>query len=353
MAAEQLIGEAADHSDKDLGSRQLLDHAPAGPLPPLQEDQEIGHLLPVRPLVELPDDVSADLARGGQDPKEIPTRRWSERVSEASRILPKHRGASVSVAWRPGVLPDQPLDRLEVESEARAVALCGARVLANALRRLPRGRGLDDLGHDPTVFTDLPVPDEPEFHVRRHRTVEEEARGHRSGVLRVSLDGPSAQARDQIDRTGERRGRHALTPVTLADVAARDPPIGRGRLTFLVGGAVLDPGHLVGRPELAPAHALFPVEHERRMGRSCPNPIELSLAIQGCVSVVVGMEAHAPAAAKDAVVSLDQRGEHCPRRRIESPDGVVRYHHETQSTVTPRVQNVVVREGLGLSLERA
>jgi hypothetical protein len=90
-----------------------------------------GHLLPVTPLVELPDDVGADLARGGQDPKEIPTSRWSERVSEASRILPKHRGASVSAAWPPGELPDQPLDRLEVESEGQAVTLCGRRVFAN------------------------------------------------------------------------------------------------------------------------------------------------------------------------------------------------------------------------------
>jgi hypothetical protein len=98
LAADQLIGEAADHTNKirALGARQLLDHALAGPLPLLQEDQEIGHLLTVRPLVELPDDVASDLARGGQDPKEIPPRRWSERVSEASRILPKHRGASVS-----------------------------------------------------------------------------------------------------------------------------------------------------------------------------------------------------------------------------------------------------------------
>ena len=101
-----------------LGARQLFDHALAGPLPLLQEDQEIGHLLPVRRLVELPDDVGADLAGGGQDPKEIPPRRWSERVSEASRILP-NRGASVSAAWRPGELPDQLLDRLEVESEGR------------------------------------------------------------------------------------------------------------------------------------------------------------------------------------------------------------------------------------------
>ena len=38
--------------------------------------------------------------------KEISTRRWSERVSEASSILPKHRGASVSAAKPPGELPD-------------------------------------------------------------------------------------------------------------------------------------------------------------------------------------------------------------------------------------------------------
>jgi hypothetical protein len=111
-------GVAGRLSDKIsfLGARQLLDHALAGPLPLLQEDQEIGHLLPVRPLVELPDDVGSDIAGGGQDPKEIPTRRWSERVGEASRILPKHRGASVSAAWRPGELPDRVFDRLEKEA---------------------------------------------------------------------------------------------------------------------------------------------------------------------------------------------------------------------------------------------
>ena len=54
---------------------------------------------PPRPLVELPDDVGADFAGGGQDPKEIPPRRWSERVGDASRILPRHRGASVSAAF--------------------------------------------------------------------------------------------------------------------------------------------------------------------------------------------------------------------------------------------------------------
>ena len=87
-------GVASPLSDKIscLGARQLVDHALAGPLPLLQEDQEIGHLLPVRPLVVLPDKVGADLAGGGQNPKETPPRRLSERVSEASR------GASLSAA---------------------------------------------------------------------------------------------------------------------------------------------------------------------------------------------------------------------------------------------------------------
>ena len=87
-----------DRTDKisRLGAREILDHALAGPLPLLQEDQEIGHLLSVRPPVELPDDVGAYPAGRGQDPKEIPTRLCSKRVGDASRILPKHRGASVS-----------------------------------------------------------------------------------------------------------------------------------------------------------------------------------------------------------------------------------------------------------------
>jgi hypothetical protein len=68
--------------------------------------------------------TSARTSLGGdQDPMEIPTRRWSERVSEASRILPEHRGASVSAAWPPASCRTS-LDRPEVESEGRAVTLC-------------------------------------------------------------------------------------------------------------------------------------------------------------------------------------------------------------------------------------
>ena len=68
--------------------------------------------------MELSDDVGADIAGGGQDPKEIPPRRWSERLSEASCILPKHPAAIVSVSC-PRSCGTRLLDRLEVESEER------------------------------------------------------------------------------------------------------------------------------------------------------------------------------------------------------------------------------------------
>jgi hypothetical protein len=73
--------------DLVLGAKQLLDHAWAGPFPLLQEDEEISHLLALSLSWSCRMASGAEIARGGQDPKEIPTRRWSERVSEASRIL--------------------------------------------------------------------------------------------------------------------------------------------------------------------------------------------------------------------------------------------------------------------------
>src|SRR5215475_172476 len=49
-------------------------------------------------------------------------------------------------------------------------------------------------------------------------------------------------------------------------------------------------------------------------------------------SGVIVMEAHAPAAAKDAVVALHQRGERGPRRLIESLHGVCGFGHGSSLT---------------------
>ena len=74
------------------------------------------------------------------------------------------------------------------------------------------------------MLADLAVTNEPELLIGRQGTVEEESGGHRVGALGVSLDGPAAQTRDEIERTGERRRGNALTPVPLTDVTARASP---------------------------------------------------------------------------------------------------------------------------------
>src|SRR5215472_6566596 len=193
---------------------------------------------------------------------------------------------------------------------------------------------LDDSGHDPAVLADLAVTDEPELLIGRQGAVEQEAGGHRVGALRVALDGPPAQTRDEIERTGERRRGHALTPVPLADVATRDPPVRRGRPTLVVCGAALDPRHLLGGAELAPAHAVVPLVHEGRMRPAISHPALLGRTVVAWVrSGIVVMEAHAPAATEDAVAALHQRSERRPRRLIESPHGVRRSGHEVQPNV--------------------
>src|SRR5919204_6092278 len=92
---------------------------------------------------------------------------------------------------------------------------------ADAFMRTLRPR-LDDPGHDPAVLAEHAVTGEPELLIGGQSAVVEEAGGHRVGGLWVSLDSSPAQSGDEIEGTCERRGGHALAPVTLADVAARD-----------------------------------------------------------------------------------------------------------------------------------
>jgi hypothetical protein len=64
-----------------------------GPLPLLQEDQEIGHRLHVRPLVELPDDVGADLAAGTSGPEGDPDAPLGPSASARRAASSKNTGA--------------------------------------------------------------------------------------------------------------------------------------------------------------------------------------------------------------------------------------------------------------------
>src|SRR5262249_4610838 len=157
-----------------------------------------------------------------------------------------------------------------------------------------------------------------ELLVRRERAVEEEAGRHGPRSLRIALDRAAAEARDKVERARDRGGRHAAAAQPLADEAAADPPIRHCRETLLVRGAVLDLGHLVGSAELGPAETVVSVEDERCVSGSRANARELALAVDARgVLAVVGVEPHAPAAAEDAVVALDERGEGGPGRFVE------------------------------------
>src|SRR6516165_2343702 len=104
-------------------------------------------------------------------------------------------------------------------------------------------------------------------------------------------------------------------------------------MALFVGRTALYPGHLAGGAELAPAHTVVAVVHKGGMRPPFPHPALLGGAVVLWVrSGVIVVEAHAPAAAKDAVVAFHQRGERGPGRLIESPHGVRRTGHEFNLT---------------------
>src|SRR3954452_7805150 len=102
----------------------------------------------------------------------------------------------------------------------------------------------DKSGDDPPVLTVLARPRETQTLVRRQRPVVEETCRHRVRGLGKSLNGPTPESRGRLGPPGQPPGSHALTPVSLADVAAPAPPVRRARLTFLIGRAALDPRQL-------------------------------------------------------------------------------------------------------------
>src|SRR4051794_26927806 len=145
----------------------------------------------------------------------------------------------------------------------------------------------------------------------RHGAVVQERRGDlpARAVLRIALDRAAPKARDLVQRALERGGGDPSAPVLAIDEEARDPPIREGAQPGLVGAPVLDPRQLLGRPELAPAHALGPIEHEGRMCAAFEDPSLLLGAVlrrRLRPPDALDVEAHAPAAAPHAVVALDQ-----------------------------------------------
>jgi len=116
----------------------------------------------------------------------------------------------------------------------------------------------------------------------------------------------------------------ALTAIGFVHEEAGDAPVGELLQTGRIGLAVLDARQLIGRAKLAPADAGIAVIDQGRMGATFADArllIAAALLDAPCVWLALGMERHAPAAAPDPVMPLDQSGEGRPGRGIEGLGG--------------------------------
>jgi hypothetical protein len=109
----------------------------------------------------------------------------------------------------------------------------------------------------------------------------------------------------------------------LVDEETGDAPVGQGCQPLGIGLAVLDAGQFRGGAELAPADAGVAGIDEGGMGAPLLDAPELTGAMHFRAGLVgaLSVERHAPAAAPDAVVAFDQRGEIRPGGGIERSSG--------------------------------
>src|SRR5256885_10951290 len=174
-------------------------------------------------------------------------------------------------------------------------------------------------GDDPAVLADLAVFAESCSVVGGEGSVIKEASRHRISGLGISLDATTTEVGDEFEGARKRSSGDALAAMAFAGVATCDSPVRWVGEFLFVGAPVLDPRNLVGRTELAPADALVAVEDERRVRSPGHDAFVLAFTLRSCrrrFGVIIGVEAHAPAASEYAVVRLDERCERIPRRGV-------------------------------------
>src|ERR1700680_3682698 len=185
---------------------------------------------------------------------------------------------------------------------------------------------LDHLGHDPGVLADLAGAGEAVLLEKLDRRAEQEAplRLAAGGHLGDRLDKPAAAMGDLVERAFQRRPRDPLTAVLPVNEEAGDPPVWRSRGGLVVLAPVLDARKFPGAAVLAPAlHGAVLVDDERGMRAAFSDPALLSCTIVRRVRPgILGVIAHAPAAAENPVVALDELGERGPCGCVERPDRI-------------------------------
>jgi len=144
-----------------------------------------------------------------------------------------------------------------------------------------------------------------------------------------------------------------LASVRLVGEDAADPPVRQAAEVLGVGLGVLYVGQLRRGPVLAPAHAPVARVDEHLVDGSPLDVGPLGVAVGGGVlpGESLGVEAHAPTPAPDAVVRLDERGEVAPGVRAESTGRVRRVvGHANRRCLGSRYGRVYRAAGVAVAL---
>jgi len=147
-------------------------------------------------------------------------------------------------------------------------------------------------------------------------------RGTPLGLLWVGLDEPTSSVLDGGQCCADGRPRNTTTPVPASSEDATDPPVGHLTQALGIGFRVFDVRKLHRRPVLAPADAFIAVVNENLVHRSVANVGLLCQTVPRngmALADALWVETHAPTAAPDPIVSLNQMGKVAPGVRSERP----------------------------------
>jgi len=165
--------------------------------------------------------------------------------------------------------------------------------------------------------------------------------------------------RDFLQRPFERGFRDALAPAGLVHEEARDSPVRKISKAIGVGALALDAWELVRRAELTPAHALASFEDQCGMGGAFADATLFlaTVLIRGlAASDAFRMKRHAPAAAPDTIVPLDEGREVRPCRGVKRLGGQISHWKTGERATTfrtspasraPRMRLASARPGSG------
>src|SRR5579859_7463410 len=172
-----------------------------------------------------------------------------------------------------------------------------------------------ELAHNPGMFPNLTHPLETAIFQHLNSTAEQKptlclaSRSH----FRYRFHKSAALFRNLSERTIQRHAGYPLPAMAFVYKNARNPPVRQWRRVLIVLAPMLKVREFVDIAPLAPplCKAIF-IYHKRMVGTSGPDSFLLNRPVAHTLKAAFRMETDAPAAAVDAVVTLNQLSELVP-----------------------------------------